>query len=68
MYLPTESLKQEMVNWRREIHTYPELGFNEIRTSQLVADLLTSFGLKVYKQFGKTAVIGHLEKNSKKKL
>ena len=68
MYLPTESLKQEMVNWRREIHTYPELGFNEIRTSQLVADLLTSFGLKVYKQFGKTAVIGHLEKNSKKKI
>ena len=68
MYLPTESLKQDMVNWRQEIHTYPELGFNEIRTSQLVAQLLTSFGLKVYKQFGKTAVIGHLEKNSEKKI
>ena len=68
MNLPTESLKQEMISWRHDIHSYPELGFNEIRTSKLVAKLLSSFGLKIYKQFAKTAVVAHLEKNKKNKL
>ncbi len=68
MNLPTESLKQEMVKWRRQIHKFPELGFNEIRTSDLITKLLTSFGLRVFKSFGKTAVVAHLEKNRNKKL
>ena len=68
MNLPTESLKQDMITWRHDIHKYPELGFNEIRTCKLVAQLLTSFGLKVYESFGKTAVVAHLEKNKNKKL
>ena len=68
MNLPTKSLKQDMITWRHNIHKFPELGFNEIRTSNLVAELLTSFGLKVYQRFGKTAVVGHLQKNKSKKL
>ncbi len=68
MNLTTQSLKQDMINWRQDIHKNPELGFNEVRTSKLVAQLLKSFGLKVYETFGKTAVVAHLEKNKNKKL
>ena len=68
MKLPTERLKNEMITWRRTIHKFPELGFNEIRTTKLISDLLTSFGLKIYEHFSKTGVIAHLEKNNTKKL
>ncbi|MDG2473722.1 MAG: amidohydrolase [Paracoccaceae bacterium] len=68
MKLQTESLKKEMIAWRHEFHKYPELGFQEVRTSKLIAELLRSFGLKVYEKFGKTGVVGHLERNKAKKL
>lgn len=51
----------EMVEWRREFHSNPELGFQEFNTSKKVAELLESFGLKVHKGFSKTSVIGVLD-------
>ena len=35
----------EMTTWRRDIHAHPELGFEEHRTSDLVAKRLEEFGL-----------------------
>ena len=46
--------------WRRDIHARPELGFDEHRTSELVAERLESFGLEVYRRIGKTGVVGAL--------
>lgn len=41
-------VKQDVVNWRRYFHEYPELSFEEVKTSQAVYDTLQSFGhLKV---------------------
>ena len=40
MNLPTESLKQEMIEWRHDIHQYPEVGFNEFRTTSFIIKLL----------------------------
>ncbi len=54
-YLP------EVIAWRRDIHQHPELGFQEYRTSKLVADKLTSFGLEVKTGFADTAVLGILD-------
>ena len=45
-----DALKAEMTAWRRDFHRHPELGFQEERTSRIVAKLLTSFGLEVYKK------------------
>jgi len=46
---------------RRDFHMHPELGFNEIRTSSIVAKELESLGIEVTKGIGKTGVVGLLE-------
>ncbi|HMA90092.1 MAG TPA: M20 aminoacylase family protein [Burkholderiales bacterium] len=49
-----------MTAWRRDIHAHPELGFQESRTSELVAANLGSFGLEVHRGVGRTGVVGVL--------
>ena len=43
---------------RRDIHAHPELGFQEQRTSDLIAGTLTQWGIPVHRGLGKTAVVG----------
>src|SRR6516162_9385710 len=50
----------DLTSWRRDIHAHPELGFEEQRTSDLVAAKLTEFGCEVYRGIGKTGVVGRL--------
>ena len=47
----------EMTAWRRDIHAHPELGFEEHRTSDLVATRLEAFGLEVHRGIGRTGVV-----------
>jgi len=49
---------EEMKSWRRDIHAYPELGFEEKRTSDFVAKKLEEFGCEVHRGFGVTGVVG----------
>lgn len=53
-------MKEQIVAWRRDFHQYPELGFEEVRTSQTVANHLESLGLEVQRSVGKTGVVGIL--------
>ncbi|GAB4259833.1 MAG: M20 aminoacylase family protein [Pararhodobacter sp.] len=46
---------------RRDLHAHPELGFQEVRTSGIVAGLLESWGLEVTRGLGKTGVVGVLK-------
>ena len=55
------TLLPEITQWRRDIHQHPELGFNEYRTSDLVADKLQSFGVEVHRGLAKTGVVGTLK-------
>jgi len=50
----------EMTEWRRDIHAHPELGFEETRTSDIVAEKLESFGLEVHRGIGRTGVVASL--------
>ena len=50
----------EMTIWRQDIHAHPELGFQEQRTSDLVAEKLKSWGLDVHRGLGRTGVVGTL--------
>ena len=61
---PTSSLKDLMTGWRHDFHLHPELGFNEHRTANKVADLLASFGMEVHTGLGRTGVVGVLQKGN----
>jgi hippurate hydrolase len=50
----------ELTGWRREIHAHPELGFEETRTSDFVAQKLEQFGIEVTRGIGKTGLVGRL--------
>jgi len=50
----------ELASWRRDIHSHPELGFEEQRTADLVAAKLAAFGCEVFRGIGKTGVVGRL--------
>ena len=54
------SRHDEMTAWRRDIHAHPELGFEETRTSDLVAAKLEAFGIEVTRGIGKTGLVGRL--------
>jgi len=56
-----EEYAEDLTEIRRDIHAHPEIGFQEVRTSGLVADLLTSWGIEVTRGLGKTGVVGVLE-------
>ena len=51
-------LEDRLVGWRREIHMYPELGFQETRTAALVAEELGALGYRVQTGVGRTGVVG----------
>ena len=55
-----QAVNPQVVAWRRDLHAHPELGFNETRTAQVVADHLRSLGLEVRTGVGKTGVVGVL--------
>jgi amidohydrolase len=46
---------------RQDLHAHPELGFEEERTSGIVASLLEEAGLRVHRGLGKTGVVGTLQ-------
>src|SRR5215475_9611776 len=60
-------LEEEMTRWRRDLHAHPELGFEENRTSDLVAAKLAQFGIEVHRRLAKTGVVGVLRGGSNKR-
>lgn len=55
-------LQNQLIEWRRDFHRYPELGFKEIRTSNVIAETLTRIGCRVQCGVGRTGVVGELGK------
>jgi hippurate hydrolase len=53
----------DLTAWRRDLHTWPELGFEEHRTSDLVAAKLREFGVEVHRGLAGTGVVGTLRGN-----
>lgn len=54
-------LCNDMVALRRDLHQYPELGFQEARTAGVVAERLRALGYTVRTGLGKTGVTGFLK-------
>lgn len=45
---------------RQDFHAHPEIGFEEQRTSAIVAEKLAGWGIEVHRHIGKTGVVGIL--------
>ncbi|HBY57146.1 MAG TPA: amidohydrolase [Candidatus Atribacteria bacterium] len=58
------SLKDELIELRRDFHKHPELGFKEYRTAEIVANYLEKCGLKVKRGIARTGVVALLEGNA----
>lgn len=56
----------DMRKWRHEMHRFPETGFDVPQTAQMVARLLTEFGIEVHEGIGQTGVVGVLKKGVSK--
>jgi len=54
------SFTDELVAIRRDLHAHPEIGFEEVRTSDIVAEKLASWGIEVHRGIGKTGLVGIL--------
>src|SRR5688572_816868 len=52
------------VDIRRDIHAHPELGFEEHRTSEKVAKLLTEWGIEVHRGIAGTGLVGVLRQGT----
>jgi hippurate hydrolase len=58
-----EAFADELTAIRRDLHAHPEVGFEEVRTSSIVAEKLKSWGLDVHRGLGGTGVVGTLKGN-----
>jgi len=52
-----QSLFDQLVAWRRDLHMHPELGFQETRTAARVAEALTALGYRVRMGVARTGVV-----------
>ncbi len=55
-----DELVPDLIAMRRDLHAHPELAFEEVRTSGIVAQRLRSLGLEVQLGVAKTGVVGLL--------
>jgi hippurate hydrolase len=52
--------QSELAAIRRDIHAHPELGLEEFRTADMVAQKLEEWGIEVHRNIGVTGVVGVL--------
>ncbi|MAL84647.1 MAG: amidohydrolase [Idiomarina sp.] len=49
-----------LIDLRHDLHAHPELGFEEQRTAEIVAQKLAEAGIEVHRGLGQTGVVGTL--------
>ena len=53
-------IEENIIAWRREIHKNPELGFEELKTANLVAKTLNDMGVEAEVGVGRTGVVARI--------
>jgi hippurate hydrolase len=59
-----KTYQDEMTAIRRDFHIHPELGLEEVRTAEIVAQKLESWGIEVHRKVGVTGVVGVIRKGT----
>lgn len=50
-------IEEQLIAWRRDIHAHPELGFQETRTANRIAETLDALSYRVQTGIGRTGVV-----------
>jgi amidohydrolase len=65
MIKQSHAISEELIEWRRDFHMHPEIGFELHRTSKIVADELEKMGYRVRRGVGKTGVVAEIGEGGK---
>ncbi len=65
MIKQAHAISEEIIEWRRDFHAHPELGFDVHRTAGIVADELEKMGYRVKRGVGKTGVVAEIGEGGK---
>ena len=57
----SQHLQPQLIEWRRDFHQHPEIGFKEIRTSQRIAQVLEDLDYKPIRGIAETGLIAHIQ-------
>ncbi|WP_086478272.1 amidohydrolase [Arenibacter amylolyticus] len=57
------AIEEQVIEWRRDFHQYPELSNREFKTAEKIATHLRSLGIEVETGVAKTGVVGVLKGN-----
>ncbi len=60
MLKQAHAISEELIEWRRDFHMHPEIGFEVHRTARVVADELEQMGYRVKRGVGKTGVVAEI--------
>ncbi|VXD23541.1 putative amidohydrolase YhaA [Planktothrix serta PCC 8927] len=59
--LDIRNLQPQLVEWRRRLHQYPELGFTEILTAEFVSQHLKKWGIDHQTGIAKTGIVATID-------
>ena len=65
MLKQAHAISEELIEWRRDFHMHPEIGFELHRTSKIVAEELEKMGYRVKRGIGKTGVVAEIGEGGK---
>jgi amidohydrolase len=65
MLKQAHAISEELIEWRRDFHMHPEIGFELHRTAKIVADELEKMGYRVRRGVGKTGVVAEIGEGGK---
>jgi amidohydrolase len=63
-----DAFADELTAIRRDLHAHPEIGFEEVRTSGIVAEKLAQWGIEVHRGLGGSGVVGVLKGNGTRRI
>jgi amidohydrolase len=64
MLKKSNAITEDLIEWRRDFHMHPEIGFEVQRTAAKVADELEQMGYRVTRNVGKTGVVAEIGEGS----
>ena len=65
MLKEAHAISEELIEWRRDFHMHPEIGFELHRTAGIVAHELEKMGYRVKRGIGKTGVVAEIGEGGK---